>query len=147
MTGPISSSRASGASAVGLGGAGPRGGAAGKALSNIAANVASAITAELQLAVDPDGRQRGSAQDAYEVEAAADEMVDTLGGNAADRAAAARSLHSFAQEVASLIAARPGSRSLDRIYQIVQRASASQQAQDINAALKLIDATTAEIVK
>jgi hypothetical protein len=140
MTGAVSSSRASGVSSVRLGGPGGKGAAASTAMNGIAANVAALITAELKLAVDPDGRRKAfvAAHDLYDVEETATEMTQALGGAPADRGRATLSLQRFAQEVAALLAARPESRSLEHVARAIATADHSP-ASDVLAALRAID--------
>lgn len=143
MTRAISSGRAGGISSVRLGGPGGKGGAASAAMSGIAASVASSIAAELNLTVDPDRQRKpfAPAHDLYEIEDVADTVTSALGGGPADRGRMAQALNLFAQEVASLVAARPESRSLELVQRAIQAAQ-SGDAADISAALRAIDRTT-----
>jgi hypothetical protein len=143
MTGAVSSSRAGGVSSVRLGGPGGKGGAASAAMNGLAASVASSITAELKLAVDPDGRRKpfAPAHDLYDVEETANAVTEALGGTPADRGRVALSLHRFAQEVAALMAARPESRSLEHVARAIA-ATGSSEAADISSALRAIDRTS-----
>jgi hypothetical protein len=143
MTGAVSSSRTSGISSVRLGGPGGKGGAASAAMNGIAANIASSITAELKLAVDPDGRRKPfvPAHDLYEVEEAANALTDALGGAPADRGRIALSLQRFAQEVAALMVARPESRSLEHVARAIVAAGSSEVG-TVAAALQSIERTS-----
>ncbi len=148
MTGPVTSGRAGGVSAIRASGAGKRGGPASSAMAAVASKVAANIADDLGLAVDPDGRRKGSANDPNGIEASADTLTEELGGTTADRGRAAQSLHGFAQEVASLVAARPGSRAVAQVGQAIAAAAQndpSQSARDMSAALRLIDETTRKI--
>jgi hypothetical protein len=144
MTGAVSSSRAGGVSSVQLGGPGGKAGAAASTMSGVAASVAGTIAGELQLAVDPDGRRKpGTANDLYNIEDAADTLTTSLGGTTADRGRVALALHQFAHEVASLVTARPESRSLVTVQAAI--ASAQNGAPSVAAALRMIDETTRAI--
>jgi hypothetical protein len=143
MTGAVSSSRAGGVSAIRLGGPGGKSGGASAAMNGIAASIASSIAAELKLAVDPDGRRKPfvPSQDLYDVEETATALTDAYGGGRQDRGRALQSLSHFAQEVASLMAARPESRSLEHVQRAIAMVG-NAEAADISAALQLIDRTT-----
>ncbi len=146
MTRAVSSGRAGGVSSVRIGGSGGGGKAASAAMSGIAASVASSIAGELNLMVDPDRQRKpfAPAHDLYEIEDAADAVTGALGGGPADRGRVAHALNLFAQEVASLIAARPESRSLEHVQRAIQMTQ-SGDAADISAALRAIDGTTRAI--
>jgi hypothetical protein len=146
MTSAISSGRAGGVTATRLGGSGGAGGA-GAAMSGIAAGVASAITAELQLAVDPDGRRKqdGSAHDLYDIEEASEALTTSLGGSKADQGRISQSLHRFAQEIASLMVARPDSRSLETVERAIAGSMQGADVPSVAAVLQVIDRTTHQI--
>jgi hypothetical protein len=146
MTGAVSSSRAGGVSSVRMGGPSGKGGAASAAMSGIAANVAASITTELKLAVDPDGRRKPfqPSQDLYDVEETATTLTNVYGGGPQDRGRAVQSLSCFAQEVASLVAARPESRSLEHIQRAIATAG-DREVSDISTALHVIDRATRAI--
>jgi hypothetical protein len=116
--------------------------AAAQAMTQVAGRVATAMTAELGLA-DVDARDRytgGTASDAYGVEDMAAALTRELGGGPADRGAVARALHEFAREGATLVAARPESRSLERLESAIASAGdAKAMGSEIERAIAAID--------
>ena len=126
---------------VGTSRGGPAG-AAAHAMAQVAGRVATAMTAELGLA-SVDARDRytgGTAGDAYGVEELAATLADELGGGPADRGHVARALHDFVREGATLVAARPESRSLERLESaIAEAANASGKGSDVERAIAAID--------
>jgi hypothetical protein len=147
MTGPVSSSRANSASAVSLGGVGGKGGGASGAMGSIAGKIAGSITAELKLAVDPDGRrgQGGSGQDLYDIEETANTLAADLGASPAERGQLGQALHKFAHEVASLLVAQPDSRAFAKIEHAVLAAAKPGAAANAALVVRMIDQTTASI--
>jgi hypothetical protein len=147
MTGPISSSRASGASAVRLGSAGGKGSGVGGAMGGIAGNIAASIASELKLAVDPDGKnkQGGNAQDLYEVEEAASTIATNLGATPAERGQLSQALHKFAAEVASLMVAQPGSQSMTKVERALKLAVQGEGGASVTSVLRTIEQTTASV--
>jgi hypothetical protein len=118
------------------------------ALADVAGRVATSLASELRLAHDGDGRQATSSGggDPYAIDDLARELASRLGGSTADAGHIARALHEFAQESASLIGARPDSRSFAQI----EAAIAPEQAQaggpdTVQSALVMIEQSTARI--
>jgi hypothetical protein len=150
MSSAISSSRAGGASAVGLGGASGGKGGAGAAMGGLAANIAGTIAGELKLAVDPDGRRKPGGHDLYDVDETADALVSELGGTGADRGRVAQALHAFAREIASLVVAQPDSRALEQVETAITKAAeteakAGNAPASVASVLAMIGHTTAMI--
>ncbi len=140
---PVNIDRRSAVSLRGVAGAkgGPTG-AAASAMTQVAGRMASALAAELGLAeVDPRDRYTGgTASDAYGVEEMAAGLTDALGGSPKDRGDVARALHDFVREGASLVAARPESRSLERLESaIAGAAEVKGSGSDVERAIAAID--------
>jgi hypothetical protein len=118
-------------------------GAAAHAMTQVAGRVASAMTAQFGLAeVDPRGGYTGgNASDAYGVEEMAGELTAALGGGPKERGDIARSLHEFVREGATLVAARPESRSLERLEAAIADASIRPpgSGSDVQQAIAAID--------
>jgi hypothetical protein len=100
--------------------------AAAQAMTQLAGRVASAMTAHFGLAeIDPRGGYTGgSANDAYGVEELAAELTDAMGAGPKERGDIARALHEFVREGATLVVARPESRSLERLETAIADAAA-----------------------
>lgn len=148
MVGPISSSRASGVSQVGRVGGSGTSSKAGQAMSNVAGRVASTLTDEFDLLDQQGGSQSGESgyqgdEDIYGIGDTARELNSELGGSGADEGQLARILGAFAFESASLIGARPESRSLERIEQAIKMVETKQQGiENIQSVLASIEDTT-----
>lgn len=143
MIPPVNVGRRDAISLRGVGAAkGGPAGAAAQAMTQVAGRVATAMTAELGLA-NVDARDRyagGTASDAYGVETLATELADSLGGGPADRGHVARALHEFVREGAALVAARPESRSLERLESaIAGAADLKGSGSDVERAIAAID--------
>lgn len=104
---------------------------------------------EFRLLRDGEERPRGGFQgdeDLYEIARAARDLNEELGGGLPDEGRLARSLSLFAQESASLLAARPGAASLDTIAGAVARQEGEPgAAETVAGALRQIDQTTREV--
>ncbi len=150
MSSAISSNRAGGASAVKLGGSGSgKSGAAG-AMGTVAGNIAGTLAKELNLAVDPDGRKKPiTAHDLYDIDETADALVKELGGMGADRGRMAQALQGFAQEAATLMSARPGSRAAEQIQSVITASEAAQTSdvRTVTSVIAMIDRATAALAK
>jgi hypothetical protein len=140
---PVNIDRRSAISLRGVAGAkGGPAGAAASAMIQVAGRMASAMTAELGLAeVDPRDRYTGgTASDAYGVEEMAAGLTDALGGSPKDRGDVARALHEFVREGATLVAARPESRSLERLeFAISGAADSKGSGSDVERAIAAIN--------
>lgn len=127
MIPPVNIGRRDPISLRGIGAAkGGPAGAAAQAMTQVAGRVASAMTAQFGLAeVDPRGGYTGgTASDAYGVEEMAAELTAVLGGGPKERGDVARSLHEFVREGATLVAARPEARSLERLESVIADSAA-----------------------
>ncbi len=149
VTNGISIDRRAGVSLRGVGGAGGASGAglAEGAMSAVAGRVASALGKELRLFRDDrDSSQPGSGADPYAIDALAAEVSAELGGSPADAGSLARALHSFAQESAAIIGARPESRSVAAIQQAIgtgqAAAAAAGDARTVPDVVAMIDRAT-----
>ncbi len=143
MIPPVNVGRRDAVSLRGVGTAkGGPAGAAAQAMSQVACRVATAMTAELGLA-SVDARDRytgGTPSDAYGVEEMAAALTDELGGGPADRGHVARALHEFVREGATLVAARPESRSLERLEAAIAEAgNTTSKGSDVERAIAAID--------
>jgi hypothetical protein len=150
MIPPVNIGRRDPVSLRGVGAAkGGPAGAAASAMTAVAGRVAQAMTQELGLAeVDPRDRYTGgSANDAYGVEDMAAELSDALGGVPADKGRVARALHEFVQEGASLVAARPESRSLEKLEGAIAASADGPRGtgSDVDRAITAIDDAVARI--
>jgi hypothetical protein len=150
MIPPVNIGRRDPVSLRGVGAAkGGPAGAAASAMTQVAGRVGQAMTQELGLAaVDPRDRYTGgTANDAYGVEDLAAELSDALGGVPADRGRMARALHEFVQEGASLVAARPESRSLERLEGAIAASADGSRGSgsDVDRAITTIDDAVARL--
>lgn len=150
MIPPVNIGRRDTVSLRGIGAAkgGPTG-AAASAMSQVAGRVAQAMTQEFGLAeIDPRDRYTGgTASDAYGVDEMAAELSNALGGVPADRGRLARALHDFVQEGAALVAARPESRSLEKLETAIAASADSARGggRDVDRALSAIDDAVARL--
>lgn len=151
MIPPVNIGRRDPVSLRGVGAAkGGPAGAAALAMTQVAGRVAQAMTQELGLA-EVDARDRytgGSANDAYGVEDMAAELSDALGGVPADKSRIARALHEFVQEGASLVAARPESRSLEQLEGVIAAIGGDGSrgvGSDVDRAIAAIDDAVARL--
>ena len=143
MIPPVNVGRRDAVSLRGVGAAkGGPAGAAAQAMAQVAGRVATAMTAELGLA-SVDARDRytgGTASDSYGVEELAATLADELGGGPADQGHLARALHEFVREGATLMAARPESRSLERLESaIAAAANTNGKGSDVERAIAAIN--------
>jgi hypothetical protein len=144
MVGSIGSRRIDGIAAVRIGGVGS-GSRAGAAMRGLAGRVAGAFTQEFDLLGDDRGGNRRGG-DPYDVDGAARELTQDLGGRPVDEGRFARSLGAFVVESASLMGARPEARSLAEIGGAIDSAEAEEGgAETIDSALRSIDRTTARV--
>lgn len=124
-------------------------GAAASAMSAVAGRMAQTLTDEFGLAeTDPRDRYTGgTATDAYGVEDMAGELSDALGGGPADRGNIARALHDFVREGAVLVAARPESRSLEKLQHAISGAITAPRGagSDVDHAIAAIDSAVIQI--
>ncbi|SOB86434.1 hypothetical protein SAMN06297144_1539 [Sphingomonas guangdongensis] len=144
MIGPASSSRLTGVTAVRIEGGGSSRTRAGAAMRGLAGKVAATFSQELDLLGEDRSRQQHRPDiDSYDVNGTARALNRDLGGGAVDEGRLTRSLGEFVTESASLIGARPESRSLGRIDAAIGEAEGEVQgAETIDAALRSIDRTT-----
>jgi hypothetical protein len=131
---------------VGGGKGGPSGMAAAT-MQQAASRVATTLASELRLAdIDPrEGYAGGSSSDAYGVEEMAAALSDALGGTPADRGHVARALHDFVREGAALMAARPESRSIEKLVAAIDAEPGGHSGTDLQQAIATIDAAAARL--
>lgn len=145
MINPINTGRRDAVSLRGIGGAkASPSGQASAAMGQVAARLAATLAHELRLA-DTDRHEGFSANDAYGVEELAAELNSTLGGSPADQGRIARSLHEFARESATLVVARPGSHSLERLQGAIVAPDSARGGSDVDQAVMAIDDATARL--
>jgi prophage DNA circulation protein len=129
----------------GSGGAGASG--AATALSDVAGRVAAALASELRLAQDAGSHQSsGGGGDPYAIDELSRELASRLGGSTADAGHIARALHEFATESASLIGARPDSRSFIQIEAAIAPVDGNTAAAEtVQGAIRMIEQSTARV--
>jgi hypothetical protein len=140
---PVNVGRRDAVSLRGVGAAkGGPAGAAAQAMTQVAGRVATAMTTELGLA-SVDARDRytgGTSGDAYGVEDMAAALTVELGGSPKERGEVARALHEFVREGATLVAARPESRSLERLESAIAEATNTKgTGSDVERAVAVIE--------
>lgn len=122
------------------------GAVASRALGGIAGKMADTISSALALTgeeEEPDFSQGGG--DAYDVEDVVDELANELAGGPKERGALSRSLHAFVQEGAALFLARPESRSLAFIEQVIASGQNNDAAADMASVADAVDRATNQI--
>ncbi len=131
------------------GGKGGPSGMASATMQQAASRVATALASELRLAdIDPrEGFSGGSSTDAYGVEEMAAALSDALADTPADRGYIARALHDFVREGAALMAARPESRSVERLVAAIDAETGARSGTDIQQAIATIDAAAARLME
>lgn len=142
MINPINGGRADAVSLRGIDGKRGPAAQASAAMGKVSGRVAETMARELKLApVDPRGGYAGgSASDAYGIEEIAAELNASVGGTPADQGRLSRALHEFAQEVATLIAARPVSNTLSGLTFSLADSDGRMGATDADYALSAIEA-------
>lgn len=149
MVGPISSIRTSGIGGVSGTKSGGGKTKAGDAMHSLAGKLGNALADELDLLGDREGRrQYAPDEDLYEIDETARELNSALGGNSAQLGQIARSLGDFVTESASLMAARPESRSLQVIADaITQSESGTIGTETPDSAVQIITRSTALVAE
>ena len=128
----------------------------GGALRSIAGRVADRMAREFRLFGDE--RRGGSGgggggdafregEDIYEIRGAARDLARDLNGKPTDEGRLARSLGLFAQESASLMAARPDAASLEAIARVIAARDASSAPETLDRAIGQIDQTTRDLAE
>ena len=125
----------------------------GGALRSIAGRVADRMAREFRLFGDE--RRGGSGggdafregEDIYEIRGAARDLARDLNGKPTDEGRLARSLGLFAQESASLMAARPDAASLEAIARVIAARDASNAPETLDRAIGQIDQTTRDLAE
>ncbi len=117
---------------------------AGTAMQTLAGRVAARLAREFDLFGDSSDRRSPYLEpDLYDVKGAARDLNNGLGGGFADEGRLLRTLGNFVTESASLIGARPESRSLERIERAISESEAIAPAiETVDVALATIDRTT-----
>jgi hypothetical protein len=118
---------AAGAVGAAAGGNGPTAGAvAGSLMTGLAGKMAQNIGSALKLVGNEStDAWQGNANDPYEIAELIAELSKDVKGSPADAGELNRALHSFVQESAAMFAARPESRSLTHLQQVIAQASAN----------------------
>lgn len=146
----IGSNAAGAASAVGstTSGSGPTAGAvAGSLMSGLAGKMAQNIGSAFKLiGNDSTGAWQGNANDPYEIAELVAELSENVEGSPADAGKLSRALHSFVQESATLFAARPESRSLAYLQQVIDKASVNGGAPTYAVLTQKVNSATQSIM-
>lgn len=148
MTGPVRPASIGAVTPLGTTGGNGRS-RTGSALRGLSGRIAGRMAREFRLLRDNRERPGGGFQgdeDLYEIAETARELNGELGGSAPDEGRLARSLNLFAQESASLLAARPGAASLDIVIRAVEGQEGAPGAPEtVAGALRQIDYTTRDV--
>lgn len=144
MIGPAGLNRTAAIGSVRVGAPGGARTRAGAAMQGLAGRVAGAFAHEFDLLGDghPKKQHRPDA-DPYDVNGTARELTQGLGGGPVDEGRFVRSLGAFVLESASLVGARPESRSLQRIDDAIGQAEREMGPETLDGALRSIDRTAA----
>ena len=118
-------------------------------MSTLAGRIAQRMAREFRMFDDDRGQGRNhyDAEDLYEIGRLANELSSELDARPMDEGRVLRSLGSFAQESASLIAARPDAASLDTIARAIAAGERPGEPETIDRAVRQIDQTTRDIVE
>jgi hypothetical protein len=119
---------------------------ASRALAGVAGKMAGTISSALALTgeqEEPDYNQGGG--DPYDIEDIVEELASELAGGPTERGALTRSLHAFVQEGAALFIARPESRSLAFIENVISSGQNNDQPADMASVADAIDGATVKI--
>ena len=126
----------------------------GGTLRSLAGRVADRMAREFRLFGDErrgGGGGGGDAfregEDIYEIRGAARDLARDLNGKPTDEGRLARSLGLFAQESASLMAARPDAASLEAIARVIAARDASSAPETLDRAIGQIDQTTRDLAE
>ena len=126
----------------------------GGTLRSLAGRVADRMAREFRLFGDE--RRGGGAgggdafregEDIYQIRGAARDLARDLNGKPTDEGRLARSLGLFAQESASLMAARPDAASLEAIARVIAARDASSAPETLDRAIGQIDQTTRDLAE
>jgi hypothetical protein len=115
-------------------------------MSGLAGKMVQNIGSALRLTGnDATGSWQGNPNDPYEIAELVANLAHDVKGSPADAGELSRALHSFVQESASLFTARPESRSLAHLQQMIEQASGGGGAltyasltQKVNTATKAL---------
>lgn len=145
MVSSIRPSSVGAVSSVGRGGGG-KSTRTGSALRGLAGRIAERMAREFDLLDEREERsgdrdQFREGEDIYEIRAVARELAGDLRARPTDEGRIARSLDLFAQESASLLAARPGAASLDTIARVIAVNDAPTTPETLERAVGQIDET------
>ncbi|MGB3471669.1 MAG: hypothetical protein WBA51_12675 [Erythrobacter sp.] len=152
MVGSIRPSGVTGAAAIGRSGSSAGGNRTGGALRKLAGKVAGRVAREFHLLDDaqsdgerPDSFREG--EDIYDILGTARELAGELNARPLDEGLLARSLGGFVQESAVLLAARPGSASLDAIARVILDHEGTPAEETLSGSIAQIDQTTRGIAE
>ena len=153
MVGPVRSSTSIGAVGAVTGRSDTGSSRTGKSLRSLAGKVAERMAREFRL-LDRDHRQGGGkgdgqreGDDIYEIRGVARQLSRDLNGKPTDEGRLARSLGLFAQESASLLAARPDAASLETIARVIAARDSVAVPETLDRALGQIDQTTRDLAE
>lgn len=143
----VRSIRPTGVSAISAisAGSSKTGGRTGGALRKLAGRIAGKVGREFRLLDEErersDDRPPHDGEDLYEIREVARELAADLHAKPADEGRLARSLGAFAQESASLLAARPEAASLDTIAHAIAAHERPADGETVDRAVGQIDQT------
>ena len=150
MVGSIRPTGVGSVSAVSAG-SGNKGSRTGGALHKLAHRIAGRVAREFRLLEDDerqgDDRPPRDREDIYDIREVARELSRDLRARPTDEGRLARSLGSFAQESAALLAARPGAASLDTIARVIAKNDKAADGENADGAVSQIDQTVLGIVE
>ncbi len=119
------------------------GAAASSAMGSIAGKMAGNIAQALRLAGDDNAEPwSGNSNDPYDIEELVGAMAKELKGGPSDVGELSRALHAFVQEGAAYFAARPESRSLGKLADLITAESGSTQDASLRSVASIIDGAT-----
>lgn len=124
----------------------------GTALRGLAGRIAQRMSREFNLLDEREGGSSGDdgfreGDDIYEIRTVARELANDLKAKAMDEGRLARSLDEFAQESASLLAARPEAASLDAIARVIAENDKPSEPETLDRAVGQIDQTARGIAE
>jgi hypothetical protein len=112
-------------------------------MGSIAGKMAGNIAQALRLANDDSAEPwSGNGNDPYDIEDMVGEMAKELKGGPSDIGELSRALHAFVQEGAAYFAARPESRSLGKLADLITAQSVSTEEASLRSVASIVDNAT-----
>jgi hypothetical protein len=152
VVGAVRPGAISGVTGIARGGGAAPGNRTGGALRKLAGSVAGRIAREFDLTDDDSsqGDRPGSyreGEDLYDIAGVTQALAADLSASPRDQGLLARSLGGFVQESAVLLAARPGSASLDAIARAILAHEGDRDGETVVRSIAQIDQTTRSIAE